>query len=304
MPISIVHRRSAGRDGGVHTHLLSNSIPLYLRPSSFEMTRDLQTEHFPRNMPNLRAFPSSCCVFSDTLTSLFHPLALFCSSDVHSIRRRNIMLTFVWHSLSCFAHLSGWETVEMFVRVNHIRAPLQPCLRRGGSGCIRSRPNNRPARRDRMHPTHHGSGRFASHSNLATASRRLRLCPDAQRRGDCLGRPAPQPRLPAPLPAQRCRSCQVSPPALRSVHLARRKPALRLRALGASSLLSIRRWPRRRLPSNGSPIRGRQCSQRSRGVPLQGRRRVSCWPTKPASGTSSSAQAISSTFSSTHPSGP
>jgi hypothetical protein len=267
------------------------------------MTRDLQTEHFPRNMPNLRAFPSSCCVFSDTLTSLFHPLALFCSSDVHSIRRRNIVLTFVWHWLSCFAHLSGWETVEMFVRVNHIRAPLQPCLR-GGSGCIRTRPNNRPPRRDRMHPTHHGSGRFASHSTLATAPRRLRLCPDAQRRGDCLGGPAPQPRLPAPLSAQRCRSRQVSPSDLRPVRLARRKPALRLRALGTPSLLSIRRCPHRRLPSNGSPIRGRQCSKRSRGVPLQVLRRASCWPTKPASGTLSSAETTSSTFSSAHPSGP
>jgi len=76
----------------------------------------------------------------------------------------------------------------MFVRVNHIRAPLQPCPRRGGSGCIRTRPNNRPAGRDRMHLTNHGSGSFASQSNLVTALRCLRLRLDAERRGGRLGR--------------------------------------------------------------------------------------------------------------------
>jgi hypothetical protein len=119
--------------------------------------------------------------------------------------------------------------------------PLQPCFRRGGNGCIRTRPNNGLMARLRVHPTYHGSGRLASHSILATAPRCLRIRPDAQRRGDCLGGPAAQPRLPTPLPAQRCGSRQVSPSHHRPVHLARRKPALRLRALGTPSLLSIRR---------------------------------------------------------------
>ena len=131
---------------------------------------------------------------------------LFCATDLFFIRRRNIVLTFVWHSLSCIAHLSGWEAVEMFVRERHMRAPVQPCLRCGGGGGIGTRPNSRPAARDRMHPICHGSGRLASHSTLATARRRLRLRPDAQRRGDCLGGLAAQRRLPAPLPGQCCRS--------------------------------------------------------------------------------------------------
>jgi hypothetical protein len=214
------------------------------------------------------------------------------------------MLTFVWHSLSSSIRLSDWETVEMFVQVKHMRAPLQLCLRRGGSGCIRTRPNNRLMARVRVHSTYHGSGRLAYHSVLAAAPRRLRLRLDAQRRGDRLGGPAPQPRLPARLSAQRCGSRQVSPSHHRPVHLAHRKPALRLRALGTPSLLSIRRYPRRRFPSSGSPIRARQCSKRSRGVPLQGLRRPSCWLTKPASGTSSSVRAASSIFSSAHLSGP
>ena len=205
------------------------------------MTRRPPIEPFLRSLPNFLALHSWCCVFSVTPTRLFHPHApilRFRRPFYQAAEYRvNLRLAFaVVHRTSL-----GWETVEMFVRVRHMRAPLQPCLRRGGSGCIRTRPNSRPAGRDRMHPTYHGSGRLASHSNLATAPRCLRLRPDAQRRGDCLGGPAPQPRLPAPLPAQRCRSRQVSPSDHRPVHLARRKPALRLRALGAPSLLSIRR---------------------------------------------------------------
>jgi hypothetical protein len=164
----------------------------------------------------------------------------------------------------------------MFVRVKHMRALLQPRLHGGGGGCIRTRPNSRLVGRVRMHPTYHGSGRLLSHSTLATAPRRLRLRADTQRRGDCLGGPAAQRRLPAPLQAQRCRSRQVSPSEHWPVRLARRQPALRLRVLGAPSLLSIRRYPRRRLPSIGSPRLGPQRSTPWRGRPRQRRSRT--WP--------------------------
>ena len=205
------------------------------------MTTRPPIEPFLGSLPNFLALSSWRCVFSVTPTGLFHPYALIflfrCPFHQVAEYRVNLRLAF-----AVVLRISlNWETVEMFVRVKHMRAAVQPCLRCGGGGGIRTRPNSRPAGRVRVHPTYHGSGRLASHSNLATAPRCLRLRPDAQRRGDCLGGPAPQPRLPAPLPAQHCRSRQVSPSEHWPIHLARRKPALRLRALGTPSLLSIRR---------------------------------------------------------------
>jgi hypothetical protein len=151
-----LHRGSAGRDGG--------------STSTTFCAGCLTCEHFHLGAVYSQSLPRDYSI----------RMRLFCSSDVHSIRWRNIVLTFVWHSLSCIAHLSGWETVEMFVRAIHIRAPLStgPPPRRH-----RMHPDasEQPAGgRVRVHSTYHGSGRLASHSTLATAPRRLRLRPDAQ----------------------------------------------------------------------------------------------------------------------------
>jgi hypothetical protein len=180
-------------------------------------------------------------VYSRTLARSYSiRTRLFCLSDAPFIRQRNITLTFIWHSLSCSAQLSVGKQSRCSSEQRTYASPLQPCLRCGGGGCIRTRPNNRLVARVRVHSTYYGSGRLPSHSTLAAAPRRLRLRPDAQRRGDCVGGPAAQPRLPAPLPPARGWSRQVSPSALRPNDLALAEPAIRRRALGDPSLLSIR----------------------------------------------------------------
>src|SRR5262249_36519456 len=137
-------------------------------------------DHVLRSMPSLRAFPSWCCVFLDTPMSSLHLHAYFRTSGAHSISRRNSVLTFVWHSLSCSAQLSVGKQSRCSSEQGTYASPLQPCLCRGGNGCIRTRPKNRLVARVRAHSAYYGSGRPASHLTLAAAPRRLRLRPDAQ----------------------------------------------------------------------------------------------------------------------------
>lgn len=215
--------------------------PSRFRAAVFKATRGFQLNLFCASCPTCVHFILGA-VYSRPLPPHYSiSMRLFCASDLLFIRWRKIALTFIWHSLSCGVHLSAGKQSRCSSEQGTRALPLQPCLRRGGSGCIRTRPNSRLVGRVRMHPTYHGSGRLASHSILAPGPRRVRLRAHAQRRGDRLGRPASQPRLPAPLSAERGRSRQDPASALRPVPLAPRKPALRLRAPGTPSLLSIRR---------------------------------------------------------------
>jgi hypothetical protein len=119
-----------------------------------------------------------------------------------------------------------------------------------GDDCARSRANLPVSFWGCRHLSHATPGR-PDHSNMAAKSRRLQLHLGTQRGRDCVGGPPPQFRLPTRLCAERHRLPQGSPPALRPIRLARPRAVFRLGALGPLSLLSIRRLPRRKLPSTG-----------------------------------------------------